>query len=83
MDQKPWPWRKKSSEKPIITAENTNLTSKENGEVTLICLYSESHFYIVFIFFQLLCNLVSLYDYSMNALDALTFIFIHLLSYLF
>ncbi|CAK8562437.1 unnamed protein product [Lathyrus sativus] len=33
MDQKPWPWRKKSSEKTVITAENTNLNSKENGEI--------------------------------------------------
>ncbi|CAJ1942851.1 unnamed protein product [Sphenostylis stenocarpa] len=33
MDQKTWLWRKKSSEKTIITAENTDLTSKENEEV--------------------------------------------------
>lgn len=59
MDQKPWPWRKKSSEKTITTTENTNLNSKENGEVSKVvdfqhyfCLYSESHFYIVFLFFN-------------------------------
>jgi len=57
MDQKPWPWRKKSSEKTIVTAENANLTSKENGEVNKlviflvsIYLYYESHFYIVLSF---------------------------------
>ncbi|KAL5063986.1 hypothetical protein RYX36_025723 [Vicia faba] len=33
MDQKPWPWRKKSSEKTIVTTENPNLNSKENGEI--------------------------------------------------
>jgi hypothetical protein len=36
MDQKPWPWRKKSSEKTNLTTENTNLTSKENGEVSYL-----------------------------------------------
>jgi len=33
MDQKTWLWRKKSSEKTIIAADNTDLTSKENEEV--------------------------------------------------
>ncbi|KAK7386420.1 hypothetical protein VNO78_26639 [Psophocarpus tetragonolobus] len=33
MDQKSWLWRKKSSEKTIISADNTDLTSKENEEV--------------------------------------------------
>ncbi|TKY55691.1 Filament plant protein 7 [Spatholobus suberectus] len=33
MDQKTWLWRKKSSEKIIIAADSTNLTSKENEEV--------------------------------------------------
>ncbi|XP_015947118.1 filament-like plant protein 7 [Arachis duranensis] len=33
MDHKPWPWRKKSSEKITVTTDNTNLASKENQEV--------------------------------------------------
>ncbi|KAG4933488.1 hypothetical protein JHK87_047490 [Glycine soja] len=33
MDQKTWLWRKKSSEKTIIAADNTDLSSKENEEV--------------------------------------------------
>ncbi|KAL2333522.1 hypothetical protein Fmac_014735 [Flemingia macrophylla] len=33
MDQKSWLWRKKSSEKTIIAADNSDLTSKENQEV--------------------------------------------------
>nr|KYP44926.1 Filament-like plant protein 7 [Cajanus cajan] len=33
MDQKTWLWRKKSSEKTIIAADSSDLTSKENEEV--------------------------------------------------
>ncbi|MED6221686.1 hypothetical protein PIB30_057173 [Stylosanthes scabra] len=33
MDHKPWPWRKKSSEKITLTTDNANQTSKENQEV--------------------------------------------------
>ncbi|KAK2410758.1 filament plant protein [Trifolium repens] len=42
MDQKPWPWRKKSSEKTNLTIENTNLTSKENGEVQALLADKEN-----------------------------------------
>ncbi|GAU38299.1 hypothetical protein TSUD_157840, partial [Trifolium subterraneum] len=42
MDQKPWPWRKKSSEKTTLTTENTNLTSKENGEVQALLADKEN-----------------------------------------
>ncbi|CAJ2635376.1 unnamed protein product [Trifolium pratense] len=42
MDQKGWPWRKKSSEKTTLTTENTNLTSKENGEVQALLADKEN-----------------------------------------